>query len=235
MKHGKKYMESIKLIDKDKLYTPTEALEICIKAAKAKFDETVELHLRMGIDSRHADQQIRGAVSLPNGTGKKMRVLVFAKGEQAIAAEKAGAEFVGAEELASKIQSDNWLDFNVVIATPDMMPMVGRLGKILGPKGLMPTPKAGTVATDAAKAVQEIKAGKIEYKLDKTNIIHCPIGKISFGVQKLEENFNAIVEVIMKVKPSGLKGQYIRSCAISSTMGIGIKINTTKILNTQAA
>lgn len=231
MKHGKRYIESSKLVDKNALLQPNEALELCIKTAKAKFDETVELHLKMGVDSRYADQQIRGAVNLPNGTGKKVRVLVFAKGEQATAAEQAGAEFVGAEELVPKIQNDGWLDFDVVIATPDMMSVVGRLGKVLGPKGLMPTPKSGTVSPDVAKVVKEVKAGKIEYRLDKTNIIHCSIGKVSFGAAKLEENFNAVAEAIMKAKPTGLKGQYIKSCAISSTMGPGIRINVTKILN----
>ena len=222
MKHGKRYIESSKLVDKNALLQPNEALELCIKTAKAKFDETVELHLKMGVDSRYADQQIRGAVNLPNGTGKKVRVLVFAKGEQATAAEQAGAEFVGAEELVPKIQNDGWLDFDVVIATPDMMSVVGRLGKVLGPRGLMPTPKSGTVSPDVAKVVKEVKAGKIEYRLDKTNIIHCSIGKVSFGAAKLEENFNAVAEAIMKAKPTGLKGQYIKSCAISSTMGPGI-------------
>lgn len=231
MKHGKRYIESSKLVDKNALLQPNEALELCIKTAKAKFDETVELHLKMGVDSRYADQQIRGAVNLPNGTGKKVRVLVFAKGEQATAAEQAGAEFVGAEELVPKIQNDGWLDFDVVIATPDMMSVVGRLGKVLGPRGLMPTPKSGTVSPDVAKVVKEVKAGKIEYRLDKTNIIHCSIGKVSFGAAKLEENFNAVAEAIMKAKPTGLKGQYIKSCAISSTMGPGIRINVTKILN----
>lgn len=231
MKHGKRYIESSKLVDKNALLQPNEALELCIKTAKAKFDETVELHLKMGVDSRYADQQIRGAVNLPNGTGKKVRVLVFAKGEQATAAEQAGAEFVGAEELVPKIQNDGWLDFDVVIATPDMMSVVGRLGKVLGPRGLMPTPKSGTVSPDVAKVVKEVKAGKIEYRLDKTNIIHCSIGKVSFGAVKLEENFNAVAEAIMKAKPTGLKGQYIKSCAISSTMGPGIRINVTKVLN----
>lgn len=231
MKHGKRYIESSKLVDKNALLQPNEALELCIKTAKAKFDETVELHLKMGVDSRYADQQIRGAVNLPNGTGKKVRVLVFAKGEQATAAEQAGAEFVGAEELVPKIQNDGWLDFDVVIATPDIMSVVGRLGKVLGPRGLMPTPKSGTVSPDVAKVVKEVKAGKIEYRLDKTNIIHCSIGKVSFGAAKLEENFNAVAEAIMKAKPTGLKGQYIKSCAISSTMGPGIRINVTKILN----
>ena len=231
MKHGKRYIESSKLVDKNALLQPNEALELCIKTAKAKFDETVELHLKMGVDSRYADQQIRGAVNLPNGTGKKVRVLVFAKGEQATAAEQAGAEFVGAEELIPKIQNDGWLDFDVVIATPDMMSVVGRLGKVLGPRGLMPTPKSGTVSPDVAKVVKEVKAGKIEYRLDKTNIIHCSIGKVSFGAAKLEENFNAVAEAIMKAKPTGLKGQYIKSCAISSTMGPGVRINVTKILN----
>ncbi|GHU84649.1 50S ribosomal protein L1 [Clostridia bacterium] len=227
MKHGKKYVESSKLIDKDELFASGEAFDLCIKAAKAKFDETVETHLRLGVDSRYAEQQVRGAVILPHGSGKKVRVLVFAKGDQATAAQKAGAEFVGAEELVSKIQNEGWLDFDVVIATPDMMSVVGKLGKILGPRGMMPAPKAGTVAADAARAVTEIKAGKIEYRLDKTNIIHCAIGKISFGKEKLEENFSALMQAIVKARPAEFKGQYIKTCAIASTMGPGIKLNMT--------
>ncbi|GHV31083.1 50S ribosomal protein L1 [Clostridia bacterium] len=230
MKHGKKYVESSKLIDKDKLFAPGEAFDLCIKAAKAKFDETVEMHLRLGVDSRYAEQQVRGAVILPNGSGKKVRVLVFAKGDQAAAAQKAGAEFVGAEELVSKIQNEGWLDFDVVIATPDMMSVVGKLGKILGPRGMMPAPKAGTVAADAARAVTEIKAGKIEYRLDKTNIIHCAIGKVSFGKEKLEENFSALMQAIVKARPAEFKGQYIKTCAVASTMGPGIKVNVTPFI-----
>jgi large subunit ribosomal protein L1 len=233
MKHGKKYIDSLKLVAKDNLFTPEEAFELCIKTAKAKFDETVEMHLRLGVDSRHADQQVRGAVGLPNGTGKKITTLVFAQGAQAKAAEQAGADFVGGSEFVSRIQNEGWLGFDVIIATPDMMPLVSSLGKILGPKGLMPTPKAGTVAADAAKAVTEIKAGKIEYKLDKTNIIHCAIGKISFGPEKLIENFEVLMQAIVKAKPTGLKGQYIKSCAIASTMGPGLKVNTAKFTGTQ--
>jgi len=228
MKHGKKYNESAKLIETGKLYDVNEAVEIAVKTATAKFDETVEIHVRLGVDSRHADQQVRGAVILPNGTGKTIRTLVFAKGDNAKAAEEAGADFVGAEELVAKIQNENWFDFDVVIATPDMMGVVGRLGKVLGPRGLMPTPKAGTVTPDVARAVTEAKAGKIEYRLDKTNIIHCPIGKASFGPEKLQENFDAIMGAIIKAKPAATKGQYIKSCVIATTMGPGVKLNVAK-------
>ena len=228
MKHGKKYTDSSKLIDRSKLYDCDEALKLCCDTAKAKFDETVEAHIRLGVDSRHADQQVRGAVVLPNGTGKTVRVLVFAKGDNVKAAQDAGAEYVGAEEYMQKIQSEGWLDFDVVIASPDMMGIVGRLGKILGPRGLMPNPKAGTVTPDVAKAVTEAKAGKIEYRLDKTNIIHCPIGKASFGTEKLSENFDTLLSAIAKAKPAAAKGQYIRSCTVATTMGPGIRVNTTK-------
>lgn len=231
MKHGKKYTDSIKLVDGSRLYEANEALDLCIKTGKAKFDETVEIHVRLGIDSRHADQQVRGAVVLPNGTGKKIRVLVFARGDSAEAAKAAGADFVGAEDMMEKIQKQNWLDFDVVVATPDMMGIVGRLGKILGPRGLMPNPKAGTVTPDAAKAVTEAKAGKIEYRLDKTNIIHCPIGKVSFGVEKLQENFDTLMDAIVKARPAAAKGQYVRSCVVASTMGPGIKINPTHFVS----
>ena len=227
MKHGKKYVESSKLVDKAKLYDPAEALEVAVKAATAKFDETVAVHVRLGVDSRHADQQVRGAVVLPNGTGKTVRIAVFAKGDMAKAAEAAGADFVGDDDLAAKIQG-GWMDFDVCIATPDMMGVVGRLGKVLGPRGLMPSPKAGTVTPDVAKAVNEAKAGKIEYRLDKTNIIHCPIGKVSFGAEKLQENFDTLLGAIVKAKPASSKGQYIRSCVVASTMGPGIKINPNK-------
>ena len=228
MKHGKKYSESAKLIDSSALYESADALDLCCKTAKAKFDETVEIHVRLGVDSRHADQQVRGAVVLPNGTGKNVRVCVFAKGEAAKAAEAAGAEVVGAEDLVAKIQNENFMDFDVVIASPDMMGLVGRLGKVLGPRGLMPNPKAGTVTPDVAKAVGEAKAGKIEYRLDKTNIIHCPIGKASFGVEKLAENFDTLMGAIVKAKPAATKGQYIKSCVVATTMGPGVKINTAK-------
>lgn len=228
MKHGKKYNESAKLIEKGKLYDANEAVEIAVKTGTAKFDETVEIHVRLGVDSRHADQQVRGAVVLPNGTGKTVRTLVLAKGDKAKDAEAAGADFVGAEEMVAKIQNENWLDFDVVIATPDMMGMVGRLGKVLGPRGLMPTPKAGTVTPDVAKAVTEAKAGKIEYRLDKTNIIHCPIGKVSFGPEKLLENFDALMGAIVKAKPAATKGQYIKSCTLATTMGPGVKLNVAK-------
>ncbi|MGI5895971.1 MAG: 50S ribosomal protein L1 [Oscillospiraceae bacterium] len=228
MKHGKKYNESSKLVDRTKQYDPTEAMDLTIKTAKAKFDETVEAHIRLGVDSRHADQQVRGAVVLPNGTGKSVRVCVFAKGDNAKAAEEAGAEFVGAEELVAKIQGEGWMDFDVVIATPDMMGLVGRLGRVLGPRGLMPNPKAGTVTPDVARAVTEAKAGKIEYRLDKTNIIHCPIGKASFGAEKLEENFNTLMNAIVAAKPAAAKGQYIKSCVVTSTMGPGVKVNASK-------
>lgn len=228
MKHGKKYNESAKLIETGKLYDANEAVEVAVKTGTAKFDETVEIHVRLGVDSRHADQQVRGAVVLPNGTGKTVRTLVLAKGDNAKAAEEAGSDFVGAEELVAKIQNENWLDFDVVIATPDMMGVVGRLGKVLGPRGLMPTPKAGTVTPDVARAVTEAKAGKIEYRLDKTNIIHCPIGKVSFGAEKLQENLDALMGAIVKAKPAATKGQYIKSCVIATTMGPGIKLNVAK-------
>ncbi len=229
MKHGKKYVDSAKLIDRTKLYEVEEALDIAVKTATAKFDETVEVHVRLGVDSRHADQQVRGAVVLPNGTGKTVRVAVFAKGDDAAAAEAAGAEVVGAEDLVAKIQGEGFMDFDVAIATPNMMGLVGRLGKVLGPRGLMPSPKAGTVTPDVAKAVNEAKAGKIEYRLDKTNIIHCPIGKASFGADKLKENFDVLLGAIIKAKPEAAKGQYIRSCALASTMGPGVKINPAKL------
>ena len=229
MKHGKKYVESAKLIERAKLYDQREALELAVKAASAKFDETLEVHIRLGVDSRHADQQVRGAVVLPNGTGRKVRVAVFAKGDNAKAAEAAGADFVGAEELVARVQNEGFMDFDVAIASPDMMGLVGRLGKVLGPRGLMPSPKAGTVTPDVAKAVTEAKAGKIEYRLDKTNIIHCPVGKISFGAEKLEENFVALLDAVIKAKPAASKGQYIKSCVISSTMGPGIKLNPNKV------
>ncbi|MCR5484698.1 MAG: 50S ribosomal protein L1 [Clostridiales bacterium] len=229
MKHGKKYNENIKLVDRAKLYDPQEALETAVKTATAKFDETVEVHIRLGVDSRHADQQVRGAVVLPNGTGKTVRVAVFAKGDQAKAAEEAGADVVGAEELVAKIQGENFMDFDVAIAAPNMMGLVGRLGKILGPRGLMPSPKAGTVTPDVAKAVNEAKAGKIEYRLDKTNIIHCPIGKASFGPEKLGENFSTLLDAVVRAKPAAAKGQYIRSCVIATTMGPGIRINPLKV------
>ena len=228
MKHGKKYVESAKLIDSSALYDVAEALDLSIKTGKAKFDETVEVHVRLGVDGRHADQQVRGAVVLPNGTGKTIRALVFAKGDKVQAALDAGADYAGAEELVAKIQG-GWMDFDVVIASPDMMGVVGRLGKVLGPRGLMPNPKAGTVTPDVAKAVQEAKAGKIEYRLDKTNIIHCPIGKVSFGVEKLQENFDALLGAIVRAKPAAAKGQYIKSCTVASTMGPGVKINPAKL------
>ena len=226
---GKKYQDSAKLVDRTKLYDADEALALVCQTSKAKFDETIELHIRLGVDSRYADQQVRGAVVLPTGTGKKVRTLVFAKGEKAEAAKAAGADYVGAEDMVAKIQTENWFEFDVVIASPDMMGVIGRLGKVLGPKGLMPNPKAGTVTPDAAKAVLEAKAGKIEYRLDKTNIIHCPIGKASFGTEKLTENFNALVGAIIKAKPAAAKGQYIKSCVVATTMGPGIKINYTKL------
>ncbi|MEE0946032.1 MAG: 50S ribosomal protein L1 [Acutalibacteraceae bacterium] len=231
MKHGKKYLASAQLIEPGKLYDAEEAVAVVVKTAAAKFDETVEIHVRLGVDSRHADQQVRGAVVLPNGTGKTVRTLVLAKGDKADAALAAGADFVGAEDMVTKIQSENWLDFDVVIATPDMMGLVGRLGKVLGPRGLMPSPKAGTVTPDVAKAVTEAKAGKIEYRLDKTNIIHCPIGKASFGAEKLQENFNALMAAIIKAKPEAAKGQYIKSCVLATTMGPGIKLNVAKFGN----
>ncbi len=229
MRKGKKYVESAKLIDRSKLYDPAEALNTVISTAKAKFDETVELHVKLGVDSRHADQQVRGAIVLPHGTGKQVRVLVFAKGPKAEEAAAAGAEYVGAEDMVEKITKENFFDYDVVIATPDMMGVVGRLGKLLGPKGLMPNPKAGTVSMDVARAVQESKAGKIEYRLDKTNIIHCPIGKASFGQEKLLDNFNALVGAIIKAKPAAAKGQYVRSCVVASTMGPGVKINPVRL------
>jgi large subunit ribosomal protein L1 len=227
MKHGKKYNESAKLIERAKLYDTTEAFELAVKGSTAKFDETVEAHIRLGVDSRHADQQVRGAVVLPNGTGKNVRVAVFAKGDAADAAKEAGAELVGAEDLLAEVQGGN-LDFDVCIASPDMMGLVGRLGKVLGPRGLMPSPKAGTVTPDVAKAVTEAKAGKIEYRLDKTNIIHCPIGKVSFGAEKLTENFDTLMDAIVKARPAALKGQYIKSCVVATTMGPGVKINSNK-------
>ena len=230
MKHGKKYVESAKLVDKTKFYEVKEALELATKTASAKFDETVEMHIRLGVDSRHADQQVRGAVVLPNGTGKKVRVAVFAKGDAAKAAEAVGADIVGEMDLVEKIQG-GFMDFDVCIATPDMMGLVGRLGKVLGPRGLMPSPKAGTVTPDAAKAVEEAKAGKIEYRLDKTNIIHCPIGKVSFGAEKLQENFDALMGAIVKARPAATKGQYIKSCTIATTMGPGVKLNVAKFGN----
>ena len=226
---GKKYIDSAKLIDKTKSYDPSEALELVCKTSKAKFDETIEIHIRLGVDSRHADQQVRGAVVLPNGTGKNVKVLVFAKGDKVQAALDAGADYAGGPEYADKIVQENWFDFDVVIASPDMMGVIGKLGKVLGPKGLMPSPKAGTVTPDVAKAVAEAKAGKIEYRLDKTNIIHCPIGKASFGVEKLTENFDTLVGAVIKAKPAAAKGQYIKSCVIASTMGPGIKINQAKL------
>ena len=228
MKHGKKYVDAAKLVDKSKLYEPGEALETVIKTSTAKFDETVELHVKLGVDSRHADQQVRGAVVLPNGTGKNVRVLAICKGAYEELAKEAGADFVGAEDMTQKIQQENWMDFDVLITTPDCMGLVGRLGRILGPRGLMPNPKAGTVTPDIAKAVKEAKAGKIEYRLDKTNIIHCPIGKVSFGAEKLGENFDTLMEAIVKAKPAAAKGQYIRSVAIVSTMGPSVRISPAK-------
>lgn len=230
MKKGKKYQDSVKLLEKGKLYDTDEAFELVCKTATAKFDETVELHAKLGVDSRHADQQVRGAVVLPNGTGKNVRVLVFAREGKADEAKVAGADFVGAEDLAQKIQTENWFDFDVVVATPDMMGVVGRIGRILGPKGLMPNPKAGTVTPDVTRAIQEIKSGKIEYRLDKSNIIHCPIGKASFGAKKLTENFDALMSAIIKAKPAAAKGQYLKSVSVASTMGPGIKINPGKLI-----
>ena len=229
-KYGKKYSDSTKLIEKNRTYDPAEALALVCQTSKAKFDETIELHLRLGVDSRHADQQVRGAVVLPNGTGKEVKVLVFAKGDKVQAALDAGAEYAGAEEYMQKIMSEGWMDFDVVIASPDMMGVVGRLGKILGPRGLMPNPKAGTVTPDVAKAVKEAKAGKIEYRLDKTNIIHCPIGKASFGAEKLQENFDTLMGAIVKAKPAAAKGQYVKSCVVSATMGPGVKINPARFV-----
>ena len=230
-KFGKNYRASAELVDKSKLYESAEAVALVCQTAKAKFDETVELHIRLGVDSRHADQQVRGAIVLPNGTGKTVRTLVFARGDKADAALAAGADYVGAEDMVQKIQTENWFDFDVVIASPDMMGVIGRLGKVLGPKGLMPNPKAGTVTPDVARAVQEAKAGKIEYRLDKTNIIHCPIGKVSFGPDKLMENFNALVGAVIKAKPAAAKGQYIKSCVVATTMGPGVKVNYAKLGN----
>ena len=228
MFRGKKYQESAKQIDKNTLYEAADGMALICKTASAKFDETVELHVKLGVDSRHADQQVRGAIVLPHGTGKTQRVLVFAKGDKADAAKEAGADYVGEADLAQKIQQENWFDFDVVVASPDMMGIVGRLGKVLGPKGLMPSPKAGTVTPNVGAAVKEIKAGKVEYRLDKTNIIHCPIGKVSFGAEKLSENFNAIMGAIVKAKPAAAKGQYIKSCVVASTMGPGVKVSTAK-------
>ena len=228
MFRGKKYKDSAKQIDRSVQYEPADALGLVCKTASAKFDETVEIHIRLGVDSRHADQQVRGAIVLPNGTGKTRRVLVFAKDAKADEAKEAGADYVGGMELVEKIQKENWFDFDVVVATPDMMGVVGRLGKVLGPKGLMPSPKAGTVTPNVSAAVKEIKAGKIEYRLDKTNIIHCPIGKVSFGAEKLEENMAALIGAVIKAKPAAAKGQYIKSCVIASTMGPGIKVSTAK-------
>ena len=228
MKHGKKYIDSVKTVEADKFYDSVEALDLVCKNAKAKFDETVEVHVRLGVDSRHADQQVRGAVVLPNGTGKKVRVCVFCKEDKYEAAKAAGAEFVGGQDLVDKILKENWMDFDVVIASPDMMGLVGRLGKVLGPRGLMPNPKAGTVTPDVAKAVTEAKAGKIEYRLDKTNIIHCPIGKASFGAEKLDANFTTLLEAIVKAKPAAAKGTYLKSCVVTSTMGVGVPVSTTK-------
>jgi len=227
---GKKYIDGAKQIDKSNLYDAAEALDLVVKTAPAKFDETVELHVKLGVDSRHADQQVRGAIVLPHGTGRTQRVLVFAKGDKAEAARAAGADFVGEMDMVEKIQKENWFDYDVVVATPDMMGVVGRLGKVLGPKGLMPSPKAGTVTPDAAKAVTEIKAGKVEYRLDKTNIIHCPIGKVSFGAEKLQENMTALMSAIIKAKPAAAKGQYIKSCVVASTMGPGVKVNGAKFI-----
>ena len=229
MKMGKKYIASAELIEASKLYDPAEAMKLVCETAKAKFDETIEVHVRLGVDSRHADQQVRGAVVLPHGTGKTVRTLVFAKGDKAKAAQDAGADYVGDVDYVEKITKENWFEFDVVIATPDMMGVIGRLGKVLGPKGLMPNPKAGTVTMDTAKAVTEAKAGKIEYRLDKTNIIHCPIGKASFGSEKLAENFSTLLSAIIKAKPAAAKGQYIKSCTIASTMGPGIKVNAAKV------
>ena len=228
MKHGKKYVDSAKLVE-NKAYDQKEAIQLAIDTAKANFDETIELHVNLGVDPRHADQQVRGVVVLPNGTGKKVKTLVFAKGDAVKAAEEAGADYVGGVEYAEKIMKENWFDFDVVIASPDMMAVIGRLGKVLGPKGLMPSPKAGTVTTDVARAVTEAKAGKIEYRLDKTNIIHCPIGKASFGSEKLKDNFDTLVSAVIKAKPASAKGQYIKSCVIASTMGPGIKVNQAKL------
>lgn len=229
MKHGKKYVDGLKLIDRSKFYDTDEALDLCIKTGTAKFDETVEVHVKLGVDGRHADQQVRGAIVLPNGTGKTVRVLAICKPERIEEAEKAGADFVGGQDMIEKIQG-GWMDFDVVITTPDMMGMVGRLGKVLGPRGLMPNPKAGTVSMDIAKAITDAKAGKIEYRLDKTNIIHCVIGKVSFGTEKLQQNFDALMGAIVKAKPAAAKGQYVRSCVVSATMGPGVRINPAKFI-----
>ncbi len=229
MKHGKKYVDSAKLVDRTKFYDPSDALDLCVKTGTAKFDETVEVHVKLGVDSRHADQQVRGAIVLPHGTGKTVRVLAICKGDKAKAAEEAGAEFVGAEDMIQKIQQEGWMDFDVVVTSPDMMGLVGRLGKVLGPRGLMPNPKAGTVTPDIGRAVSEAKAGKIEYRLDKTNIIHCPIGKVSFGAEKLQENFDTLLNAIIRAKPAASKGQYIRSCVVASTMGPGVRVNPNKV------
>jgi large subunit ribosomal protein L1 len=226
MKHGKKYQDSVKSFDKQKLYDPREGLEAVLATAKAKFDETIEVSARLGVDPRHADQQVRGAVVLPHGTGKKVRVLVFAKGDKAREAQEAGADYVGDEDLVKKIQTENWFDFDVCVATPDMMGVVGRIARVLGPKGLMPNPKSGTVTMDVTKAIHEIKAGKVEYRVDKTSIVHVPVGKVSFGVDKLEENLNTLMDAVIKAKPAAAKGQYIKSCVTASTMGPGIKIVT---------
>jgi len=228
--HGKKYVESAKLIDRTRQYETAEAFDLVSKSAKAKFDETVEVHVRLGVDSRHADQQVRGSIVLPHGTGKTVRVLVFAKDDKAKEAEEAGADFVGGEDMVARIQKENFFDFDVVVATPDMMGVVGRLGRVLGPKGLMPNPKAGTVTADVSRAIAEIKAGKVEYRLDKTNIIHCAIGKVSFGAEKLGENFETLMGAIVRAKPAAAKGQYIRSCVVSSTMGPGIKVSTARMM-----
>ncbi|MBR6762740.1 MAG: 50S ribosomal protein L1 [Clostridia bacterium] len=235
MFHGKKYIDSVKNYDKTKQYETSEALDVVINSAKAKFDETVEVHVKLGVDSRHADQQVRGAIVLPNGTGKSVRVLVFAKGDKAEAAAAAGADFVGAEDMVARIQGEGFMDFDVVIASPDTMGLVGRLGRILGPRGLMPNPKAGTVTPDVARAVKEAKAGKIEYRLDKTNIIHCPIGKVSFGREKIEENFNTLLGAIVRAKPAAAKGQYIRSCVVASTMGPGVKVSPVRLMELGSA
>src|SRR5690554_6780589 len=231
MKRGKKYLENIKQVDRSHLYDMKEAIELVQKTATANFDETIEAHFRLGVDSRHADQQVRGAIVLPHGTGKEVKVLVFAKGEKVSEAEAAGADYVGGEEFIEKIQKENWFDFDVVVATPDMMGVVGRLGRVLGPKGLMPNPKSGTVTFDVAKAIEDIKAGKVEYRVDKTSIVHVPIGKKSFGEEKLKDNFKALMEALVKAKPAAAKGQYLKSVSISATMGPGVKINPTKVMD----
>ena len=229
MKHGKKYQDSVKLIDHLNQYDPAEACDLVCKTGKAKFDETVEIHVRLGVDPRHADQQVRGAVVLPHGTGRTIRVLVIAKGVKADEAKAAGADYVGAEDMIAKIQQENWFDFDVCVATPDMMGLVGRIGRVLGPKGLMPNPKAGTVTMDVEQAIKDSKAGRIEYRLDKTNIIHCPLGKASFGAEKIQDNFNTLMTAVLKAKPAAAKGQYVRSCVVASTMGPGVKINPAKL------